>query len=48
MLFTVGKPILLGSVVCSAPISLISFFVTRGIVARHHRKRDAGANPESP
>jgi uncharacterized protein (DUF2062 family) len=48
MLFTVGKPILLGSVVCSAPISLISFFVTRGIVARHHRKRDAAANPESP
>ena len=41
MLFTVGKPLLLGSLVCSAPVALISFFVTRVIVIRHHRKRDA-------
>jgi uncharacterized protein (DUF2062 family) len=48
MLFTVGKPLLLGSIVCSAPISLISFIVTRGIVIRHHRKRDAAAKQEPP
>lgn len=36
---TVGKPLLLGSVVCGAPVSLVSFVVTRALVARHQRKK---------
>jgi uncharacterized protein (DUF2062 family) len=36
---TIGKPLLLGSVFCSAPMALLSFFITRFLVARHHRKR---------
>ncbi|HEY2083722.1 MAG TPA: DUF2062 domain-containing protein [Verrucomicrobiae bacterium] len=35
---TVGRPWLLGSVLLGAPISLISYFITKLIVARHHRK----------
>jgi uncharacterized protein (DUF2062 family) len=38
---TTGKYLLVGSSVCSAPISLISFFITKGIVARHQRKKAA-------
>jgi uncharacterized protein (DUF2062 family) len=38
-LFTVGRPLLFGSVVCSAPFALISFFVTHKIITRHHKKR---------
>ncbi len=39
-IFKVGKDLLLGSIVCAVPFSLLSFFITRSIVARHHRKRD--------
>lgn len=35
----IGKPLLLGSTVCSAPVALASFFITKGIVARHQRKK---------
>lgn len=35
----IGKPLLIGSSVCSAPIALLSFFVTKSIVARHQRKK---------
>ena len=35
----IGKPLLVGSTVCSAPIALLSFFVTKIIVARHQRKK---------
>ena len=35
---TVGKPWLLGSILLGAPVSLISYFITKPIVARHHRK----------
>ena len=38
---TVGKPMLLGSVVCGAPLALLSFFVSKGLVARHQRKKAA-------
>jgi len=54
MLLTVGKPLLLGSVVCSAPFALVSFFITRKIMTRHHRKRaeqerkEAAAKLEEP
>jgi uncharacterized protein (TIGR03546 family) len=35
---TVGKPWLLGSIFLGAPVSLIFYFITKPIVARHHRK----------
>jgi uncharacterized protein (DUF2062 family) len=39
MFLTVGLPTLVGSVYCGAPVALISFFVARGIVARHQQKK---------
>jgi uncharacterized protein len=38
-LFTVGKPLLLGSIVCSAPFAVFSYFFTKRLVTRHHLKR---------
>src|SRR5512140_1539454 len=38
---TVGKPMLLGSAVCGAPVAGLSFLITRRIVARHQRKKQA-------
>jgi uncharacterized protein len=42
--FTVGKPLLVGSVVCSTPFALLSYILTRRLVERHHRKHP----PHSP
>jgi uncharacterized protein (DUF2062 family) len=39
--FTVGKPLLFGSCLCAAPPAIASFFVTRRIVGRHQRKKQA-------
>ena len=36
--FTVGKPLLVGSVVCSAPFAVLSYVLTHRLVSRHHRK----------
>lgn len=44
---TVGKPLLLGSTVCAAPFSVVSYFVTHALVARHQRKKHAHPPPES-
>src|ERR1041385_5034834 len=33
--FTVGKPMLVGAVICGLPVSLACYFVSRAIVARH-------------
>ncbi|HEY5909058.1 MAG TPA: DUF2062 domain-containing protein [Verrucomicrobiae bacterium] len=38
---SIGKPLILGGLVFSTPAAAITFFVCRGIVARHHRKRQA-------
>lgn len=38
---TVGKPMLLGSAFCGAPLAVLSFFIARRLVARHQRKRRA-------
>jgi len=38
-LFTVGKPLLLGSFVCSAPFAILAYFFTKRLVTRHHRKK---------
>jgi len=37
--FTVGKPLLLGSVIFGTPWAIVSYFVTRVLVARHQRKK---------
>lgn len=45
-LITVGKPLMVGGCVFSAPFALAAFVMTRGIVARHQRKRHAEASAE--
>ena len=46
---TIGKPLLVGSVFCSAPVALISFFVTKLVIVRHRRKKQAAEGvPEAP
>jgi uncharacterized protein (DUF2062 family) len=42
---SVGRQLLLGGCVCSAPIAVISFFVSRSIVTRHQRKKLLHAKP---
>ena len=44
----VGKHLLLGSVVCAAPVASVCFLVTRVIVARHHRKHPHDASADAP
>ena len=46
-LFTVGKPLLLGSVICSAPFAVISYVFTKRLVARHQRRKHAHVLPVS-
>jgi len=41
---TVGKPMLFGSIVTAAPVALASFVITKIVVERHQRKKQA----ESP
>ena len=36
---TIGKPMLLGSAVCGAPLATLAFFVSRRLVVRHQRKK---------
>lgn len=43
--FSVGKPLLVGGCVVAAPVSLLSFFITRGIVFRHQRRKQAQEHP---
>jgi uncharacterized protein (DUF2062 family) len=48
-LLTVGKPLLVGSLVCSAPFALLSYVFTKRLVARHQRKKhlhDAAVSTE--
>jgi len=45
---TVGKPLLLGSAVCAAPVAGLSFFITKFLVARHQRRKKAAAAPTQP
>jgi uncharacterized protein len=42
---TVGKPLLLGSVLCAAPVALICFVATKIIVGRHQRKKQSHSAP---
>ena len=45
--FTVGKPLLVGSAVCSAPFALLSYIFARKLVVRHQRKKHPHAEPEA-
>ena len=45
---SVGRPLLLGSTICAAPLAILSFFVTKFIVAKKHRKRDAEEKIDPP
>jgi uncharacterized protein len=38
-LMGVGKPLLLGGIICAAPFGMLSYVLTRRLVARHQRKR---------
>jgi len=38
-LLTIGKPLLIGSLVCSAPFAFLSYVFTKRLVARHQRKK---------
>jgi uncharacterized protein len=40
-LLKLGKPLLLGGVICSAPLALLSYGLTWRIVQRHQKKRQA-------
>jgi uncharacterized protein len=35
----VGKPLLVGGLLCSAPFAPLSYVLTKRLVARHHRKK---------
>ena len=37
----IGKPLLVGGCICSAPFALVSFVLARNLVARHQRKKHA-------
>jgi uncharacterized protein (DUF2062 family) len=39
----VGKPLLVGGIVCATPFAALSFFLTRRIVFRHQQKKKAAA-----
>jgi uncharacterized protein len=51
--FSIGKPLLVGGLICSAPAAAIAFVICRPLVAGHQRKKqakqalesDAEANP---
>ena len=43
LFWKVFEPTLVGSVFCCVPAALVSFFVTRGIMARHQRKKNLPA-----
>lgn len=49
MFVRVVVPTLVGSVYVCVPAAMITFFVTRGIMVRHQRKKQAAPNPgETP
>jgi uncharacterized protein len=38
-LLTIGKPMLVGSLVCSAPLAALSYWFTRRLMVRHQKKK---------
>ncbi len=37
--FSIGKPLLVGGVICSTPAAVVTFFLSKSLVARHQRKK---------
>ena len=46
-IYKIGKDLLVGSMLCTTPLAGVSYFVTRALVARHHRKKQAQEPPAS-
>ncbi len=44
-LLTIGRPLLLGSLICSAPFGVLSYVLTFRLIVRHRRKKQARAYP---
>jgi len=44
-LLTIGKPLLIGSLACSAPFALLSYAFTKRLASRHHLKKHAQSAP---
>jgi len=38
-LLTIGKPLMVGATICSAPFAFFSYMITKRLVARHHLKK---------
>jgi uncharacterized protein (DUF2062 family) len=36
---TVGRPMLIGSIVCGAPVAVACYFISRAIILAHHRRK---------
>src|SRR3954453_20973844 len=46
--FTVGKPLLLGSVICGAPLAAVAYVVTQKVMFRHQEKKRMQPPPADP
>ncbi len=49
--FSIGRPLLVGSLLCAGPVALVTFFVTRTIIVRHRRhkaKHEKAGGEEHP
>ena len=44
-IYKIGKDLLLGSFVCTSTMAAVSYFVTKAIVSRHQRKKQAQGQP---
>lgn len=38
-IYKIGKDLFLGSILCTTPVATLSYFITKGIVTRHQRKK---------
>ena len=45
--FTVGKPLLVGSAIFGAPLSVIAYFVSKVLIARHQLKKKLASGSEA-
>jgi uncharacterized protein (DUF2062 family) len=46
-IYKIGKDLLLGSMLCTTPAAILSYFISKEIVARHQKKKLATAAPET-
>jgi hypothetical protein len=48
MFFSIGKPLVLGGFICSAPPAVAAYFISQRVVARHQRKKQQAQKVISP